>query len=152
MGVGLLKEVVARGEQQRSSSALLTFPAGLRRSDVPVGVAAEAETETDTETGTETEIETETGRRTGRGLAGLVHAPETGSGAENESESEAKRETSLPAGASALRAPGKTLIGGRTNTWSAPHQRSPQWGTSTVGRSPASCSLDALSSWRGYGS
>lgn len=151
----------------------LLFPpifAGQKRADATVEVAAEAEKETDTGTETEIEIgieiETEIGRRTGRDDIALVLAPspglapetviatETGIETETGTETEiaAKEETNLPAGLSAHLAPEKikteTLTAGRTNMWIALHQRSLLLVTSTTAKSPVSCSLDALFSWR----
>lgn len=150
-----------------SSFKLLIFLivlAGQRRADVTVEVAAEAETETDTETeigtgtgiatGTETETETGSedivpGRAPGPGLAPeIVIVTEI----KTETETVAKEETSRPAGRSVHRAPGRTrtetATAGRTNTWTGRHQRSLLLETSTTAKSPASCSLDALFSWR----
>ncbi len=134
------------------------FLTGQRRADTRAEVAAEAEKETDTET------ETEIGRRTGRDDIALVPgrdlARETVSGTEieieieteTETENVAKEETSLPVGVSAHLAPKKTKtetrIAGRTNMWTVLHQRSLQLVTSTMAKSPASCSLGALFSWR----
>lgn len=105
-----------------------------------------------------TETETEIERRTGRDGIVLVLdpspdlAPETVNGTEIETEIAAKDETNLPAGLSAHLAPEKTktetLTAGRTNMWTALHQKSLLLVTSTTAKSPVSCSLDALFSWR----
>lgn len=137
---------------------------GRRRADATVEVAAEAEKETVTETetrivsGTETEIETETGT----GSEGIVldHVPDPGLAPETaidterktETETAAKEETNLLDGQSVHRAPEKTrtetLTAGRTNMWTDLHQRSLLLETSTTAKSPASCSLVVLCSWR----
>lgn len=136
------------------------FP-GQKRAGATAEVAAEAEKETGTETATETG--TEIGKRTGRDAIALVLAPspglapETAIGTEKEIETEivAKKEINLPAGLSAHPAPKKTkretLTAGRTNMWTGLHQRSLLLVTSTMAKSPVSCSLDALFNWRDYG-
>lgn len=118
-----------------------------KKADVKAGVAAEK--------GTDTGIGTRTG---GDGTA-LDHVPGQGLAPETtivtETEIVGKEETSRLDGLSVHPAPEKTkkrtLTGGRTNTWTGLLQRSPLLVTSTMAKSPASCSLDALSSWRGSG-
>lgn len=129
---------------------------GQKRADATAEVAAEAEKKTDTETATE--IETEIGRRTGRDDIvldpGPDLAPEIANVTEIETETEiaAKGEINPPAGLSAHPAPEKTktetLTAGRTNMWTALHQKSLLLVTSTMAKSPVSCSLDALFSWK----
>ena len=128
--------------------------AGQKRADAKAEVAAEAETGTDTET--ETGITTETGIGTGRdGIAqGPGRTPETTIATEIEMEIVEKEETNLSAGLSAHLVPRKTktktktLSAGKTNTWTAHHLRSLLSVTYTTAKSPVSCSLDALFSWR----
>lgn len=125
--------------------------AGQKRADATPEAAAGAEKETVTETA----IVRETKRDDDIPAPGPGLGPETVSGTETEIETTAKGETSLPAGTSAHPAPEKTksetLTAGRTNTWTVLHQKSHLLGTSTTGKSPVSCSLDALFSWRDYG-
>lgn len=119
-----------------------------KRADITAEAAAEAEKETDTEI--------EIGRRTGRDVIVLDHAPdlapETVIVTEIEREIAVNEKTNLPGGLSAHQAPEKTkteiLTAGRTNMWTALHQRSLLLVTYTTAKSLASCSLDALFNWK----
>lgn len=124
---------------------------GRRRAGATVEVVAGAEREI----GTVIEIMTETGGDgsvPGRALEiGIATERET----ETEKESRARGEKSPPGGPSARPAPGRTrtetLTAGKTNTWTGLRLRSLLLVTSTTARSPASCSLDALFNWKGWG-
>lgn len=120
--------------------------AGQKRAGATAEVAAEAEREIVIATGTEIEIMIEIGG------GGIVHGPARETEIATETETRGRGEKNLPDGANAHPAPGRTKTGtltaGRTNTWTVPHQRSRLLVTSTTGRSRASCSLDALFSWK----
>lgn len=124
--------------------------AGQKRADATVEVAAEAETEIATATETEIMIETG-GDGTVPGRAQEI-AIATETEKETGTESRGRGEKNLPGGTNAHPAPRRTktetLTAGRTNTWTGLHLRSLLLVTSTTARSPASCSLDALFSWR----
>lgn len=114
-----------------------TFPLGQIKAAAVV--AAEAENETDTEIGT----------GTGTGNDGTVLAlapdrglaPGTGTATETETEIAVKGETALPAGLTAHLVPERTrtetTTDGRTNTSTAPRQRSLLLATSITEKSPA---------------
>lgn len=116
-----------------------------KKADVTAGVAAEKGTDTETRIGT------------GRDGTALDPGPGPGLALETatvtETEIVEREGTNLLDGPIAHPAPEKTkkrtLTGGRTNTWTGLLQRSHLLGTSTMAKSPASCSLDALFSWRG---
>lgn len=121
---------------------------------IKAGIAAEVEAETDTETETETEtepgIEIET--RSGAIVLDLDPDPDLAPEIATEIETEANEGRSPPAGVTVPPVPERSRTGmetaGRTNMWTAPLQRNLLLGTSTMARSPASCSLDVSSNLR----
>ena len=110
--------------------------------------AAGAESESETVTASENEnvIETISGD-TGPALdhvpgpgTGIRGSLDTGPGAEVRVPPEiGKTETSMGSG---------IWTDGEISTWTALRQKNPPWGTFTMARLPASCSLDVLCSWR----
>lgn len=116
---------------------------GQRRAGGTVEVAAEAERGI----ATVTEIQIETGGDdTDPGRAREIAIA-------TETESRGRGERSPPGGTSAhpvhRRTKTETRTGGRTNTWTGLRLRSLLLVTSTMARSPASCSLGALFNWKG---
>lgn len=95
------------------------------------------------------ETEIETGTETDAGAIALVpgHVPMTGTGGS------AGPAGVLAAGHGVLHGGTETRArtAGRTNTWTAPHQRSPPWVISTMAKSPVLCSLAVLCSWKVLG-
>lgn len=104
-------------------------PTDQKKASIAAEVENERGTGTGTGTGTETETGTGTGEETGRGGTipdrvpdpGLAPGTVTGTETEIGTEIVVKERTSLPAGLIVHPAPGKTwiktLIAGKTNTW-----------------------------------
>lgn len=99
------------------------------------------------ETGTETGIETETGR--GATALVLAHAPDRALLTKSVGSAGVAGILAADPGVQAEETERKAQTAGGINMWTGRPQRSLLWVTSTMAKSPASCSLVASCSWKG---
>lgn len=120
------------------SSILDLNPAARRSGGAGAEAGAEIEIETEIETGTDgDDIALVLDLALMRGTEGSVGAAGT-----------LAASPGVPHGETETKTKKKAQTGGRTNMWTGPHRRSRLWGISTMAKSPVSCSLAALCSWK----